>query len=155
MTVLLSNILFHGLLLAGLVLLYMIPIMVKMSPRVWGFSDYPKTITDHVPPKTKEENLKGLLIMVPFFVMVIGGPLISTIILETLYGGALPLFDAFLNAFGLLMFFNLADYLILDMLIIGTITPRFVIIPGTEHLKETEYKAFRLYHTKGHLKALI
>ena len=49
----------------------------------------------------------------------------------------------------------MADLLILDLLIVGTIAPKFVIIPGTEDMKEKEYKDFRLYHTKAHAKGLI
>ena len=71
--------------------------------------------------------------------------------LEAEYGGTIPLLDAFLNFFGILMFLNFADLVILDLFIIGTITPDFVIIPGTEHMRNTEYKDFRLYHAKGHV----
>jgi hypothetical protein len=71
--------------------------------------------------------------------------------LEVEYGGTIPLLDAFLNLFGILMFLNFADLVILDTLIIGTITPDFVIIPRTEHMRDKEYKDFRLYHAKGHV----
>ncbi|MHA1966121.1 MAG: hypothetical protein ACW97G_16215 [Candidatus Thorarchaeota archaeon] len=75
--------------------------------------------------------------------------------LEGLYGGSLPLLDAFLNFFGIVMFGNIADFVVLDLLIVGTITPDWVIIPGTEHMRNKEYKEFRLYHAKGHARALI
>jgi hypothetical protein len=75
--------------------------------------------------------------------------------LEGFYGGSLPLLDAFLNIFGIMMFGNIADFVILDWLIVGTITPDWVIIPGTEHMREKEYKEFRGYHAKGHARALI
>ena len=53
------------------------------------------------------------------------------------------------------MFGNFADLVILDILIVGTLTPGWVVIPGTEHMRDNEYKNFRLYHAKGHARALI
>ena len=76
-------------------------------------------------------------------------------ILKTSYGGNLPLLDAFLNAFGVLMFGNLADLLILDWLIVGTLTPSWVILPGTENMRDTAYKRFRWSHAKGHIPGTI
>ncbi|MFX1474957.1 MAG: hypothetical protein ACFFCO_05755 [Promethearchaeota archaeon] len=155
MSLLLTNIIFHGLIFAFILTVYLLIVMVAVSPRVWAFSDYPKTITNHVPPQTKSERRKGAVVAVPFFVLGIAFPYLSTLLLEGLYGGALPILDAFLNVFGIWMFGFMADLLILDLLIVGTITPNFVIIPGTEHMKNKEYKDFRLYHTKGHLKGLL
>ncbi len=54
-----------------------------------------------------------------------------------------------------MMFGTFADLVILDWLIVGTITPDFVIIPGTEHMRDREYKDFRLYHAKGHVWGTI
>jgi hypothetical protein len=84
-----------------------------------------------------------------------GFPLVSTIMLESTYVGTIPLLDAFLNVFGIMMFGNFADLVILDWLIVGTITPDFVVIPGTEHMKEKEYKDFRIFHAKGHVWGTI
>ncbi|MGY5876573.1 MAG: nitroreductase [Candidatus Thorarchaeota archaeon] len=152
---LLENILLHGTLAAILLLAYLLPIMRFLNPRIWAFSDYPKEITSRVDPQTKEERRIGAIIGVPFLILFIVIPLVSTLILETTYAGGIPLTDAFLNTFGVLMFGNLADWLILDMLIVGTITPSWVIIPGTEDMKETAYKAFRKEHTKGHMYGTI
>jgi len=129
--------------------------MRGFSPRVWGFSDYPKEITEIVEPQTKKERQLGALLGIPFIIISFGLPIVSTLMLEVQYGGVIPLLDAFLNIFGLLMFFNFADLVILDTLIVGTITPQWVIIPGTEHLKETEYKKFIAFHAKGHIKGTI
>ena len=152
---LLENLLFHGTLAAVILVLYLLPIMIKISPRIWGFSDYPKSITDHVSPQTKREKQIGGIIFFPFIFLFLVFPIISTLMLEAEYGGTIPLLDAFLNFFGILMFLNFADLLILDSLIIGTITPDFVIIPGTEHMRDKEYKDFRLYHAKGHVWGTI
>jgi len=151
---LLENVLLHGLVFAVLLTIYLLAVMRGLNPRIWAFSDYPKSITDHVPPQTPRERRIAAYTAVPFFLLILGFPIGSTIILEGLYGGSLPLLDAFLNIFGLVMFGTLADLVILDLLIVGTITPDWVIIPGTEYMRDKEYKEFRIYHAKGHARAM-
>lgn len=140
----------NGIIFSIILTSYLLLVMRIYSPRIWGFEDYPKTITDTVNPQTKEEKKKQKIIFVPFILFGIGYPIISTIFLNIQLGGAIDFLSAFINIFGIIMFGNFADLLILDILIVGTITPQFVIIPGTEHLKNTEYKAFRKMHAKGH-----
>jgi hypothetical protein len=53
-----------------------------------------------------------------------------------------------LRAAGVLFLFNLVDWLILDWLIICTITPSFVVLPGTEGM--AGYKNYWM-HFKGFL----
>jgi hypothetical protein len=129
--------------------------MFKFNPRIWGFSDYPKAITSKVAPQTKEEKKKGAFLFIPFLLIGLGFPFISTLILKNLYGGEIDFLSAFLNIFGIWMFGNFADLVILDWIIVGTITPEFVVIPGTEDMKDKEYKDFRIYHAKGHIWGTI
>jgi len=150
-----ENVLVHGSVFAVLLTILLLAIMRGLNPRVWAFSDYPKAITDHVPPQTDRERKIGALTGIPFFILVIGFPIVSTMMLEGLYGGVLPLLDAFVNFFGIVMLGNLADFIILDYLIVGTITPDWVIIPGTKHMRDKEYKDFRREHARGHARALI
>ena len=150
-----KNMLFHGTIAAAVLFLYLLPIMMKLSPRIWAFSDYPRTITDHVSPQTKKEKQIGAILFIPFILIFIGIPIVSTLLLKTEYGGTISLLDAFLNIFGILMILNIADLVILDTIVVGTITPDFVIIPGTEHMREKEYKDFRIYHAKGHIKRTV
>lgn len=150
---LVQHILVHGFVFTVLLTLYLLAVMRGLSPRIWAFSDYPKTITDHVPPQTVHERKIAIYTSVPFFILIFGFPIISTMMLEGIYGGSLPLLDAFLNIFAMVLFGTLADFVILDYLIVGTITPDWVIIPGTEHMRDKEYKEFRGYHAWGHAKA--
>ena len=152
---LVENILFHGSIVGLLILLYLLPIMRFLSPRIWGFSDYPKVIQENVEPPTKGERRIGGVIAIPFMILFIAFPLVSTMIFESQSGGTISLLDAFLNAFGVLMFANLADWLILDMLIVGTWTPDWVVIPGTESMRDTAYKDFRIEHSKSHVYGTI
>ena len=151
---LLEHVLLHGTVFAVLMTLYLLAVMRGLSPRIWAFSDYPKTITDHVPPQTDRERRIATYLVVPFFILIFGFPIGSTLMLEGIYGGSLPFLDAFLNIFGLVLFGTFADFVILDWLIVGTITPDWVIIHGTEHMREKEYKDFRGYHARGHARAM-
>jgi len=38
---LLTNIILHGLIFTGLLTGYLLFVMMKFSPRIWGFNDYP------------------------------------------------------------------------------------------------------------------
>ena len=148
---LLENILIQGPIFAFVLTLSLLAIMKGLSPRIWGFSDYPKEVTSIVPPQTQQEKRIASILMVPFLIIGLGFPIASTLLLRASQGGVISVIDAFLNLFGLMIFGNIADLIILDILIVGTITPTWVIIPGTEHLKESAYKEFRKMHAKGHV----
>ncbi len=152
---LIESILLHGLIYALVVNLFLLVTMVTLDPRVWGFVDYPDTITDGVPPQTDREKKIGVVIGIPFMILVLGIPLVSTLVLENVSGGTITLLDAFLNIYGILLIGNITEVLILDILIVGTITPNFVVIQGTEDLRDTEYKAFRGHHAKAHIRAIF
>ena len=67
---LLENILLHGAITFILTLAYLIPIMRFTSPRIWGFGDYPKEVTDYVEPQTSRERKIGGLMFLPFVLAV-------------------------------------------------------------------------------------
>ncbi len=43
---LLNNIIVHSFIFAIILTAYLLFMMIKFNPRIWGFSDYPKFITD-------------------------------------------------------------------------------------------------------------
>jgi hypothetical protein len=129
--------------------------MLTLSPRVWAYADYPESITGGVPPQTSREKKIGGVIMIPFFIISLGLPVLSTLILEASSGGVITISEAFLNMYIILLIGNVSEVLLIDMLIVGTITPDFVLIPGTEGLRDTAYKAFRIHHAKAHLRAIV
>ncbi|MCJ7739553.1 MAG: nitroreductase, partial [Anaerolineae bacterium] len=67
-------------------------------------------------------------------------------------GGDISFLLLFLNAFGVAFTFNLVDLLLLDWLMFCTITPRFVVIPGTEGMEA--YKDYS-YHFKASMIGTI
>jgi hypothetical protein len=125
--------------------------MVTFNPRIWGYQDYPERIKEKIPPQTRRERAIAGLVSIPFFIFILGYPIITTSLLETNLGGEINFEVAFFNIIFMVIFFFLADLVILDWLIISKITPKFVIIDGTT---PEDYKDFT-HHYRGHLIALI
>jgi hypothetical protein len=106
----------------------------------------PKDIQDQVPPKTEKEKQWSLILGIPFLVLLIVVPFVSALTLKNQQGNDVSLFSLFADAFGVVFVFNLVDWLALDWLIFCTITPRFVVIPGTEGMPG--YKDY-FFHFRG------
>ena len=141
----------HGLFYAVIVNGYLFLVMVLTSPRVWGYSDYSESIKAKVPPQTKQEKRLAILIAVPWMLFSVGFPIYSTYVLKSKLGGEIPFWLAFLNVFVLIFLAVLGDLVVIDWLIVSKITPKFVIIPGTE---EADYKDFS-HHYRAHVRAAV
>ena len=134
----LAPILLYGLLLSVL-FAAMILAMALVNPR-FMLQDYPKDIQAAVPPKTAAEKRQTLYWGLPIWVFLLGCPSLAALSVKAANGGFLELFVA---AFGVLFLSNLVDWLILDWLIFCTITPTFVVLPGTEGM--AGYKNYRMH----------
>lgn len=143
--------LLHGLICGIVVNGYIFLLMVTMSPRIWGYQDYPQRIKVKVPPQTRHERMIAGVVGFPFILFVVVFPLYSVLTLKTLMGGEIPFIDAFIHLLVLFMSANMGDIVILDWLIISKITPGFAIIPGSE---AEDYKDFS-HHYRDHLKATM
>ena len=119
-------------------------VSLRLNPRIW-LQDYPEDIQNKVPPKTGQEKRLSLIFGLPFLVLLAAVPFVSTLALKRQDGGV-SFLQLFLNAFGVVFAFNLVDLLLLDWLMFCTITPRSVVIPGTEGMKG--YKDYS-YHFKA------
>jgi hypothetical protein len=146
-----KHILGHGLAFAVVANGYLFLVMLLTSPRVWGLSDYPPAIKAKVPAQTKREKRLAALVALPWFAFLLGFPVFSTLSLKVKLGGDIPLGTAFLSLIVLYALATIGDLVILDWLVISKLTPRFVIIPGTE---TPDYKDFS-DHFKGHVKGAI
>lgn len=145
------HILTHGLLFGFVSVGYLFVIMRTISPRVWGYADYPEALKSKVPPQTKRERRLALLIGIPWMVFVLGFPIVSTLLLKSKLNNEISFWTAFLNLLVLAMLVNFGDWLILDWAIVSKITPHYVIIPGTE---ASDYKDFS-HHFKGQARATV
>ena len=126
-------------------------VSLRLDPRMW-LQDYPEDIQNKVPPKTGPEKRLSLIFGIPFLVLLVVGPFISTLALKRQDGGDASFLLLFLNAFGVAFAFNLVDLLLLDWLMFCTITPKFVVIPGTEGMEA--YKDYS-YHFKASLTGTV
>lgn len=139
----LSLILVYGV-AASLVLSLILLAMGLVNPRLM-LQDYPKDIQAAVPPKTPAEKRQTLYWGIPFWVCLFGFPLIAALSAKAAHQGFL---EIFLCAAGVLILSNLVDWLIIDWLIICTLTPKFVVLPGTEGM--AGYKNYAM-HFRGFL----
>lgn len=119
------------------------------NPRVM-LQDYPKDVQAAVPPKTAAERRETVWWSIPFLALLFGLPLAAALTLK-LQRPDLSFFEAALVAFVVLVVFNLYDWLVLDWLVFCTITPRFVVLPGTEGM--AGYRDYGM-HFRGFLIGL-
>ncbi|MHA2118205.1 MAG: hypothetical protein ACW98J_04725, partial [Candidatus Thorarchaeota archaeon] len=115
---LVDHLLLHGTIFGVLLTIYLLAVMKFLNPRIWAMSDYPPEITERVPPQTDSERRTASFTAIPFFLLGLGFPIISTLMLESVFGGTISMLDAFLNIFGIMMFGTFADLVILDWLIV-------------------------------------
>jgi len=141
------NGLFYGLVGTG----YLFLMMIALSPRVWGYKDYPDVVKEKVAPQTRKEKTLAIIVGLPWFIFVLGFPVFSTFALKTRLRGEISFATAFLTVFVQFLCFSIGDLVFLDWLVISKITPKFVIIPGTNR---DDYKDFT-HHFKAHAKAAV
>lgn len=122
-------------------------ISMRLNPRIW-LHDYPEDVQAKAPPKTPQEKRLSMLIGIPFMLVMLLVTFISTLSLKSQSPEPLSFWALFAHAFGVVWIFNLVDWLILDWLIFCTITPGFVVIPGTEGM--AGYKDYFM-HFRGFL----
>jgi hypothetical protein len=124
------RIIFHGAILSLVASAY-IALTLQINPRIW-LHDYPPVIQDLVPHKSARERALSIVLGVPFLVLLLAVPFSSTLTLKLQSQGSVSFLQLMTNSFGVLFIFNSVDWLILDWLVFCTLTPGFVVIPGTE-----------------------
>jgi hypothetical protein len=142
--------LLEGAILSAIASILLIAIL-RFNPRLF-LQDYPEEIQNQVPPKTEKEKRQSLIVGIPFLIVVVAVPFVSTLILKLHGGEGVPFLHLFLNAFGVVFIFNLVDLLLLDWLMFCTITPEFLVIPGTEGSEA--YKDYG-YHFRASITGTI
>ena len=146
----LQHIVTHGLIYTIIFNGSLFVIMISVGPRVWGYNDYSELVKKKVLPKTKKEKMLSMIIGIPWLIIMFLLPIISTYLLKIKLGGDISFLIAFLNLFVLIILATIGDLVILDWIIVSKITPKFVIIPGTE---AKDYKDFS-HHYISHVKVV-
>ncbi|MFH1975023.1 MAG: nitroreductase [Pseudomonadota bacterium] len=142
----LAKILFDGAILSALASAVIL-ISLRVNPRIF-LQDYPRDIQERVPPKTPAERRLSLLIGIPFLLLLLAVPAFSSWTLKHSSSTPVTFWTLFLNASGVAFVFNLVDLLLLDWGIMCMLTPRFLVVPGSEGA--AGYKDYR-YHFRGFL----
>ena len=119
------------------------------KPRLFlNKEDIPADILAAVPPKTEEEKRQSIWASIPLFIILIAGTLYSSYTFhQQSNAGFLALF---LHALIILVMISVSDLVLLDWLVLNTLTPKWVIFPGTEGF--AGYKDYG-FHGRAHLKA--
>ena len=118
-----------------------------LYPRLW-LKDYPEPIQKAAAAMSKREKIIKRLLDVPLMIIKVGYPVFSAFVYKAVMRQAYDLWFGFVHLillFGVLIIINLV---LVDGLIVCALTPRFVIIKVTEHLK-SEYKNFTFYIKKA------
>jgi hypothetical protein len=92
----------------------------------------------------------SFLVGLPFLLVLLGFPVYATF---RAFAGAEARFVTLWGyAFGILCAFNLWDWLVIDWIVFCTVTPRWIVIPGTEgHPAYADY----FFHFKGFLIGMV
>lgn len=149
-----SRLLLHRILVDGLTLSLvgsaLILASLRANPRYW-LQDYPKSIQDAVPKKSVVEQRAARAWGIPFMLTLLAGLTISGVLLKRGMPNARFL-TIYADTLSVALFFNLWDLVVLDWLIFCTITPAFLVIPGTSGMPG--YKDYR-HHLTAFLAGAI
>jgi hypothetical protein len=138
---LMTTVLLYGALLS-ISLSILIMAMLVRNPRLMLHS-YPKDVCAAVAPKTPAERRESVWWAAIFLTLTAAFPLGATLVSKRNGGDFL---ETAVTAFGVVFVFNLIDWLVLDWLIFCTITPGFVVLPGTAGI--SGYKNYGM-HLRG------
>jgi hypothetical protein len=124
------------------------PLVLRLNPR-FARADLPKDIQEAVPPLTKKETRTAAVFFALILMILLAIPLVSTVGLRKKVEGSISFFWLFINAYGVLLIANIGELVLVDLLLLCTITPKWMVIPGTEGM--AGYKDYG-YQIRAHLR---
>lgn len=145
-----GRILVHGAVLSVLASLVVMS-AVLFNPR-FALKDLPRDIRESAPPLTRRETLQASVFFLLFLALLVGIPVLSALGLEAEAGAGVSFGALFIHILGVLLVFFVVDLVVLDWLIYCTITPRRLVIPGTEGM--AGYKDYG-HHLRAHARGAI
>ncbi|NWG17978.1 MAG: hypothetical protein HXY41_15240 [Chloroflexi bacterium] len=122
------------------------------NPRLW-LHDYPTAMQQRVPPLTGAEKRARLALTALFLGMGFAALVYSGTRLLAANGGTVSFLTAFVHFFLVMNIFNLFDAVVLDLVTIALLKPRFVVLPGTEDLVYL-FEDWGM-HLRNYLKGII
>jgi len=134
--------------LLALVFCVYLPLLLRYNPR-FARRDLPREIREAVPPLTKKEKREAAFFFVPVLIFSLVIPFLSTLRFSRQNPQDASFLWLFLNAYGILLIANLAELILVDLLLVCTITPKWIVIPGTEGMAGYENYACQI---RAHLR---
>lgn len=117
-------------------------LMIRINPRS-QLHNYPDQIKKAVPPQNGQDRKVTVAIGIPLFILIIGYVVVS--FYQRFHGSDMLYLTVLLHWFAVYLLTCTIDLFICDYLIFCTITPKFVVIPGTEGNPGYKDKSF---HTR-------
>jgi hypothetical protein len=145
-----SHAIIYGVILSG-VLFTLILGLVRINPEIM-LNDYPPDIQAKYGPMSERSKRQRVPVAIFVIIVLLGIVTLSFQGMATDPQGDLPFFTTFIHLFVMFSVFNLLDWLVLDWLIVVTIRPDFIILPGTEGLAGYEDYGF---HFRGFLIGMV
>lgn len=123
----------------------------RFNPRYFlSKKNIPPDIYAAVPPRTTEESRKGAFLILPVLLLMLAGPVWSGYVFAQAGGVSFGWLVA--HVYLVLLFPFLGDLLIVDWLVMNTITPKWVVYPGTEGF--AGYKDY-MFHLRAHIRGVF
>jgi hypothetical protein len=125
--------------------------LTRINPEIM-LKDYPPDIQAKHGPMSERSKRQRLPVAVVFVAVLLGIVTLSFQGVTTNPEGDILFIAAFIHLFVMFSVFNLLDWLVLDWLIVVTIRPSFIILPGTEGLAGYADYGF---HFRGFLIGMV
>jgi hypothetical protein len=122
-------------------------VMIRINPEMM-LNDYPPDVKARYGPASEKTKQQRKPFVILFLLIVFSVPLLSILRLDQIIPDVPSFLEVFIDIFVLFLVFNIVDLLILDWLIFCTITPKFIVLPGTEGM--AGYKDYG-FHFRGFL----
>jgi hypothetical protein len=123
---------------------------LRYNARLW-LQDYPKPIREKVPPLNTVERRERRIVAVVMLATLIG-PLVYYAF-QLRANPELTFGTAYLHFFLVLLIFNLFDAVVIDLVYLTWMTPKYVILPGSEGM-EYLFHDYRM-HFVNFLKGIV
>jgi hypothetical protein len=107
--------------------------VARFNPEIM-LKDYPPDIQAKYGPMSARSKRQRIPVALAFGAILVGLVTLSFRGLQAMTSDDISFLPAFVHLFVMFSLFNLLDWLILDWLIVVTLRPRFIILPGTEEM---------------------
>lgn len=129
----------------------LILVTLYWRPMIW-VGDAPADVQAAAGPMSEVDRHAKRVAGIVTLGLLLGIVAMSLVRLGQVKGGALTFTEVALSTFIVFMVFNLVDLLLIDWLLVATVRPRFVVLPGTEQL--AGYGDYGFYF-RGFLKGIV